>query len=64
MLSPCYTIDRSQAERCIKACVDRTIISEAFGHLTVTGKVQSVVDNRDATPRSWSITFVDANTQG
>jgi hypothetical protein len=64
MISPFYTIDKSQAERCIKASVDRTTISETFGTVTVTGKVQSVVDNRDATPRNWSITFIEATTRG
>lgn len=60
MMAPCYTTDKSQADRCIKAWVDRITISEVFGAITVTGQVQSVVDNRDATPRNWSITFIEA----
>lgn len=64
MVSPCYTIDKNQAERCMKAIAPQTTITETFGAVTVTGKVQSVVDNRDATPRNWSITFTDAKTRG
>jgi hypothetical protein len=60
MIAPCYTTDKSQAERCIKACAGRTTISEVFGTITVAGQVQSVVEYPDATPRNWSITFVDA----
>ena len=64
MISPCCTIDKSQAERCIKANIHRMTITETFGSVTVTGKVQSVVDNRDAIPRNWSITFIEATTRG
>jgi hypothetical protein len=64
MITPQYTIDKSQAERCIKASFNRTTISETFGTTTVTGQVQSVVDNRDARPRNWSITFIEATARG
>ena len=64
MMAPCYTTDKNQAERCIRASVDRTTITEVFGAVTVTGQVQSVVDHRDATPRNWSITFIEAITRG
>jgi hypothetical protein len=42
MISPCYTIDKSQAERCIKASVDRTTISETFG--IPTNKIAAYCD--------------------
>jgi hypothetical protein len=58
MIAPCYTTDKNQADRCLKACRDRTTITEVFGPITVTGQVQSVVDNRDAKPRNWSVTFI------
>jgi hypothetical protein len=29
-MAPCYTTDKSQAERCLKACVDRTTITEVW----------------------------------
>jgi hypothetical protein len=58
MMAPRYTTDKDQAERCKKACRDRTTITELFGPVTVTGQVQSVVDHLDATPRNWSITFI------
>jgi hypothetical protein len=57
MLAPRYTTDKSQAERCKKACIDRTTITEVFGPITVTGQVQSVVEYPDSTPKNWSITF-------
>jgi hypothetical protein len=61
MISPCYTKDKSQAERCKTACKDRTTITEVFdtitGTITVTGQVQTVVEHPDATPKNWSITF-------
>lgn len=60
MIAPCYTTDKDQAERCLRACVAQTTITEVFGNVSVTGQVQSVVDNRDATPRNWSVTFIDA----
>jgi hypothetical protein len=55
---PCYTTDKGQADRCIKACADRSIITEVFGAVTVIGQVQSVVEYPDATPRNWNITFI------
>jgi hypothetical protein len=67
MMAPFRITDKSQAERCIKACAARTTITETFttdkGSVMVTGQVQSVVDNRDATPRNWSITFVEATAR-
>jgi hypothetical protein len=60
MIAPCYTIDEAQAHRCIKACERRTTITETFGAATVTGQVQSVVENRDAHPKNWSVTFIEA----
>jgi hypothetical protein len=59
MMAPFRTTDKSQAERCLKACVAQSTITEVFDAVSVTGKVQSVVDNRDATPRNWSITFIE-----
>jgi hypothetical protein len=59
MISPRYTEDKSQAERCARAIVGRTTISETFGAITVTGKVHSVVDHFDAEPRHWSVTFIE-----
>jgi hypothetical protein len=60
MKPPFRTTEKDQAERCIKACEAKTAITEVFDAGTVTGQVQSVVDNKDAAPRSWSITFVQA----
>jgi hypothetical protein len=60
MRAPFYTIDKSQAERCKKACRDRITITEAFTAGKVTGQVQSVVEYPDATPMNWSITFIEA----
>jgi hypothetical protein len=59
MMSPRYTTDGAQAHRCIKASERRTTITETFGTVTVTGEVQSVVENRDAHPKNWSITFIE-----
>jgi hypothetical protein len=57
MIAPCRTADKAQADRCYQAMLDNTTITETFSGVTVTGQVQSVVDNRDAAPRNWSITF-------
>jgi hypothetical protein len=54
------TMDPSQAERCKKALAAGTAITEKFGSAFVTGKVQSVIDHKDANPRQWNITFIDA----
>jgi hypothetical protein len=59
MIAPCRTTDKAQADRCYQALLDKTTITETFGNVTVTGQVQSVVDNRDGTPRNWSITFIE-----
>jgi hypothetical protein len=55
----CYTTDRSQARRCIKACENRTTLVEVFGTGEVTGQVKTVVEHPDATPKNWSITFIE-----
>jgi hypothetical protein len=60
MMAPSYTTDEAQAHRCIKACERRTTITETFGTVTVTGQVQSVVENRDAHPKNWNVTFIEA----
>jgi len=58
MIAPCYTKDKDQADRCLRACQAGTTITETFvGGIKVTGRVQSVVDNVDASPRNWHITF-------
>jgi hypothetical protein len=63
MLKPFRTIDKDQADRCTKACATRTTITETFGSVVVTGEVQSVVDNRDSSPRNWSVTFINASAR-
>lgn len=57
MFAPFYTVDPAQADRCKLACVNRSKIVETFGAVRITGIVQSVVENLDAAPNSWSITF-------
>jgi hypothetical protein len=58
MIAPCYTKDRDQADRCVRACQAGTTITETFpSGATVTGRVQTVVENLDAVPKTWSVTF-------
>jgi hypothetical protein len=46
MIAPCYTEDKDQTDRCVRACQAGTTITETFvGGIKVTGRVQSVVEN-------------------
>jgi hypothetical protein len=64
---PMRTTDRQQADRCTRVIASRETITETFNadgaQIVVTGEVQSVVDNRDAHPRNWSITFINATVR-
>jgi hypothetical protein len=60
MIAQRYTTDGAQAHRRIKACERRTTITETFGAVTVTGQVQSVVEHRNAHPKNWSVTLIEA----
>jgi hypothetical protein len=58
MIAPCYTEDKDQADRCVRACQAGTTITETFvGGIKVTGRVQSVVENLDSSPKNWRVTF-------
>jgi hypothetical protein len=58
MIAPSYTEDKDQANRCVRACQAGTAITETFvDGIKITGRVQSVVENLDSSPKNWRITF-------
>jgi hypothetical protein len=52
------TTDPRQADRCVKAQHGNKKITETFGHITITGKVQSVAEDLQSSPRRWTVTII------
>jgi hypothetical protein len=56
------TTDMRLVDHCIKAMSKNTNITETFrtqtGATTITGKVQSVIEDRQTSSRCWTITII------